>query len=80
MSDNKSTREQFAEGAETMFGENVPPDEPAKEAPEPENTPSPMGSAENYSSTPARDLFAMQVNEAMANGFSDDSGLWRRII
>lgn len=47
---------------------------------EPVNRPSPMGSAENYSPTPTRDLFAMMAHESMQNGFNDDSGLWRRII
>ena len=80
MSDNKSTRDLFAEWAGAMFGENGQQDEPAKEAPEPENRPTPMGDAENYSLTTARDLFAMTADEALSNGFNDDSGLWRRII
>ena len=80
MSDNKSTRDLFAEWARAMFGGYEQSDDPAKEAPEPENRPSPMGDAENYSPTPTRDLFAMTANEALSNGFNDDSGLWRRII
>ena len=63
-----------------MFSENVQLDEHVKEAPESENRPSPMGDAENYSPTTARDLFAMTADEALSNGFNDDSGLWRRII
>lgn len=80
MSDNKSTRDLFAEWAGVMFGENGQPDEPAKEAPEPENRPTPIGNAENYSPTPTRDLFAMTADEALSNGFNDDTGLWRQII
>ena len=79
-----ATRDLFAEWAAAMFGDNVPPDEhteePAEETPEPENRPTPIGSAENYSPTPTRDLFAMMAHESMQNGFSDNSGLWRRII
>lgn len=75
-----STRDLFAEWAGAIFGDNVQPDAPAEETPEPENRPSPMGDAENYSPTTARDLFAMTADEALSNGFNDDSGLWRRII
>lgn len=80
MSDNKSTRDLFAEWAGAIFGDNVQPDAPAKEAPEPENRPSPMGDAESYSLTPTRDLFATTADDALSNGFNDDTGLWRRII
>ena len=75
-----ATRDLFAQWVEEQFGENEQPDKPTEDAPELENRPSPMGSAENYSPTPTRDKFAERLNEAMANGFSDDSGLWRRII
>ena len=80
MSDNKSTRDLFAEWAGAMFGDNEQPDAPSKDFPELENRPSPIGNAENYSPTPTRDLFAMTADEALSNGFNDDSGLWRRII
>lgn len=80
MSDNKSTRDLFAEWAGAIFGDNVQPDAPAEETPEPENRPTPIGNAENYSPTPTRDLFAMTADEALSNGFNDDSGLWRNIL
>lgn len=80
MSDNKSTRDLFAEWAGAIFGDNVQPDAPAEETPEPENRPTPIGNAENYSPTPTRDLFAMTADEALSNGFNDDTGLWRQII
>ena len=75
-----STRDLFAEWAGAMFGDNEQPDELIKDTPEPENGPSPIGDAENYSPAPTRDLFAEMAHESMINGFSDDSGLWRRII
>lgn len=80
MSDNKSTRDLFAEWAGAIFGDNVQPDAPAEETPEPENRPTPMGDAENYSPTPTRDLFATTADDALSNGFNDDTGLWRQII
>ena len=75
-----STRDLFAEWARAMLGDNGQSDEPAKGTPESENRPSPIGDAENYSPTPTRDLFAMTANEALSNGFNDDSGLWRNIL
>ena len=80
MSDNKSTRDLFAEWAGAIFGDNVQPDAPAEETPEPENRPTPIGNAENYSPTPTRDLFATTADDALSNGFNDDTGLWRQII
>ena len=70
-----STRDLFAEWAGAMFGDNEQPDEPAKDTPEPENRPSPIGDAENYSPTPTRDLFATTADDALSNGFNDDTGL-----
>ena len=75
-----ATRDLFAQWVEEQFGENEQPDEPAKEAPVPENRPTPMGEAENYSPAPTRDLFELMVHDSMKNGFSDDTGLWRNIL